>query len=61
MERVSTSGKKPLFCLVGPTASGKSAAAFALARRWGTEIVAADSRQLYRGMAIGTDQPPSEW
>ena len=61
---VSTSGTtplRPLLCLVGPTASGKSAAAFALARRWGTEIVAADSRQLYRGMAIGTDQPPSEW
>jgi tRNA dimethylallyltransferase len=51
----------PLFCLVGPTASGKSAAAYTLARRWRTEIVAADSRQLYRGMAIGTDQPPPSW
>jgi len=61
---VSTSGTaplKPLFCLVGPTASGKSAAAYALARRWRSEILAADSRQLYRGMAIGTDQPPLDW
>ncbi|MBI3620941.1 MAG: tRNA (adenosine(37)-N6)-dimethylallyltransferase MiaA [Nitrospirae bacterium] len=52
---------RPLLCLVGPTASGKSAAAYHLARRWRSEIVAADSRQLYRGMAIGTDQPPPDW
>ncbi|HUJ78886.1 MAG TPA: tRNA (adenosine(37)-N6)-dimethylallyltransferase MiaA [Nitrospiria bacterium] len=63
-ECVSTSGTtplRPLLCLTGPTASGKSAAAYALARRWGTEIVAADSRQLYLGMTIGTDQPPPDW
>jgi tRNA dimethylallyltransferase len=53
--------RQPLLCIVGPTASGKSAAAYQLARRWETEIIVADSRQLYRGMAIGTDQPPREW
>jgi tRNA dimethylallyltransferase len=52
---------RPVLCLVGPTASGKSAAAYALARRWGTEIIMADSRQLYQGMEIGTDQPPTPW
>jgi tRNA dimethylallyltransferase len=52
---------QPLFCLVGPTASGKSAAAYALARGWRSEILMADSRQLYREMAIGTDQPPPLW
>lgn len=51
----------PLLCIVGPTASGKSAAAYALARRWGAQIIVADSRQLYRDMPIGTDQPPPEW
>jgi tRNA dimethylallyltransferase len=63
-ECTGTSGRpslKPLFCLVGPTASGKSAAAYALARRWRSEILMADSRQLYSGMAIGTDQPPPLW
>ncbi len=63
-ECVSTSGKtplRPLLCLVGPTASGKSAAAYRLARRWTSEIVIADSRQLYRDMTIGTDQPPEDW
>jgi len=51
----------PLLCITGPTASGKSAAAYVLAQRWRTEIIVADSRQLYRGMAIGTDQPPAAW
>jgi tRNA dimethylallyltransferase len=43
--------------LVGPTASGKSAVALALARRFGGEIVSADSAQVYRGMDIGTAKP----
>ena len=43
--------------VVGPTASGKTELAIALARRLGTEIVNADARQIYRGMAIGTAQP----
>lgn len=43
--------------LTGPTASGKSALALALAQRYGAEIVGADSRQIYRGMPIGTAAP----
>jgi tRNA dimethylallyltransferase len=48
----------PLLALGGPTGVGKSAAAFALAVRLGGEIITADSRQVYRGMDIGTDKPP---
>jgi tRNA dimethylallyltransferase len=40
--------------VVGPTATGKSALAVALARALGGEVVSADSMQLYRGMDIGT-------
>ncbi|MBV8645235.1 MAG: tRNA (adenosine(37)-N6)-dimethylallyltransferase MiaA [Candidatus Eremiobacteraeota bacterium] len=43
--------------LAGPTASGKSALALALAERFDAEIVGADSRQIYRGMPIGTAAP----
>lgn len=46
-----------LVAIVGPTASGKSAIALDLARRLGGEIVNADSRQVYRGMEIGTAGP----
>ncbi|MDR3195092.1 MAG: tRNA (adenosine(37)-N6)-dimethylallyltransferase MiaA [Tannerella sp.] len=43
-----------LVTLLGPTASGKTAFAAALADRLDTEIISADSRQVYRGMDIGT-------
>jgi tRNA dimethylallyltransferase len=43
--------------VTGQTASGKSALALALAERFDAEIVGADSRQVYRGMAIGTAAP----
>ena len=43
--------------IVGPTAVGKSTAAVELARRVSGEIINADSRQVYRGMAIGTGIP----
>ena len=42
---------------MGPTASGKSALAFALAERFPVEIVSVDSAQVYRGMDIGTAKP----
>ena len=42
---------------MGPTASGKSALALALARRLGGEIVSVDSAQVYRGMDVGTAKP----
>ena len=47
----------PLLVIGGPTATGKTALAIALARRFGGEIVGADSRQVYRGMDIGTSKP----
>jgi tRNA dimethylallyltransferase len=47
--------------IVGPTGTGKSALALALAERIGGEIVNADAMQLYRGMDIGTAKlPPAE-
>ncbi len=47
----------PLICLAGPTASGKSAIACAVAQRWPTEIINVDSATIYRGMDIGTAKP----
>jgi len=46
-----------LVCLVGPTASGKTELALALAECVGGEIVSADSRQVYRGLDVGTAKP----
>src|SRR2546422_3613946 len=46
--------------LAGPTASGKSLVAMELARRLEAEIVGADSRQIYRGLEIGTEAPTVE-
>ena len=46
-----------LLAIVGPTAVGKSALALRLAKRFGGEIVSADSRQVYRWMDIGTAKP----
>ena len=43
--------------LTGQTASGKSALALELAERFGAEIIGADSRQIYRGMPVGTAAP----
>ena len=43
--------------LAGPTASGKTAAALAIARAWPVEIVSVDSALVYRGMDIGTAKP----
>lgn len=46
--------KPPLIVVLGPTASGKSSLAIALAQRFNGEIVSADSRQVYRRLDIGT-------
>ncbi|MBV9159008.1 MAG: tRNA (adenosine(37)-N6)-dimethylallyltransferase MiaA [Candidatus Kaiserbacteria bacterium] len=46
--------KQKVLVILGPTASGKSALGVALARRFNGEIISADSRQVYRGMDIGT-------
>ena len=50
-----------LIAVVGPTASGKTHKAVALAKRIGGEIISADSRQLYRGMDIGTGKDLDEY
>ena len=43
-----------ILVIVGPTASGKSALAVTLARKFGGEVISADSRQVYRGLNVGT-------
>ncbi len=50
----------PVVCIVGPTASGKSSLADALALRLGTDVISVDSMQVYRGMDIGTAKTPAE-
>ncbi|MFT4433689.1 tRNA (adenosine(37)-N6)-dimethylallyltransferase MiaA [Caballeronia sp. 15715] len=47
-------------CLLGPTASGKTAAALAFAQRRPVEIISVDSALVYRGMDIGTAKPTAE-
>jgi len=49
-----------LLCIVGPTASGKSALALRLAGELGGEILSADSMQIYRGFDVGTGKPNAE-
>lgn len=53
MSRAATRGDDFL-AITGPTASGKTALSLAVARRLGGEIVSMDSRQVYRGMDVGT-------
>jgi tRNA dimethylallyltransferase len=50
----------PLIVILGPTASGKSGLGITLAQRFHGEIVSADSRQVYRGLDIGTAKVTSE-
>lgn len=53
--------KHKLICVLGPTASGKTRYAVQLARDRDGEIISADSRQVYRGMDIGTGKDLSEY
>ena len=56
-----TSDRKPtLVVIVGPTGSGKTAVAVRLAQLLDAPIISTDSRQVFRGMAIGTAQPTAE-
>lgn len=59
LERASkdTEMASPLIVIVGPTAVGKTALAIRLCQRYKGEIISADSRQIYRGMDIGTAKP----
>jgi len=49
--------RKKLIVILGPTASGKTELAIKLAKKFNGEIVSADSRQVYKGMDIGTAKP----
>jgi tRNA dimethylallyltransferase len=50
----------PLLALVGPTASGKTAAGLVIAKEVGAEIVSVDSTTIYRGMDLGSAKPTQE-
>ena len=50
----------PVIVIIGPTASGKSALALAVAKQIGGEIISADSRQIYRELDIGAAKPSLE-
>jgi tRNA dimethylallyltransferase len=56
----SALSSRPLVVLVGPTAVGKSEVAVRLAQALDTDVLTADSRQVYRGMDIATDKPTVE-
>ncbi|MFC1935752.1 tRNA (adenosine(37)-N6)-dimethylallyltransferase MiaA [Chloroflexota bacterium] len=53
-------GKPPVVAIVGPTGVGKTALSLALASHFPVEVVGVDSRQVYRGMDIGTAKPTPE-
>ena len=52
--------KKTVIAIVGPTASGKTSLAVELAKKLGTEIISADSRQIYKEFDIATAKPTEE-
>ena len=57
-ERVLKQNNKKLLVILGPTASGKSDLAIKLAKLFNGEIISADSRQVYKGMDIGSGKVP---
>ncbi|MDD5952815.1 MAG: tRNA (adenosine(37)-N6)-dimethylallyltransferase MiaA [Oscillospiraceae bacterium] len=57
---MTTTRSIPVIAVVGPTASGKSGLAVALAKWLNSEVVSADSMQIYREMTIGTAKPTAE-
>ena len=52
---------RKIIVILGPTASGKTTLAVALARRLGGAVISADSRQVYRGLDIGSGKDLSEY
>jgi len=57
---VSARSGERIICVVGPTATGKTALGVALADAIGGEIISCDSTAVYRGIDIGTDKPTME-
>lgn len=55
------SRKPKLIVIIGPTSSGKSELAVQLAKKFNGEIISADSRQVYRGLDIGTGKVKGKW
>ena len=51
---------KPIISIIGPTAVGKTSLSIKLANKINGEIIGLDSRQIYKGMSIGTAQPTKE-
>ncbi len=60
MSKISIQNNLPLVVIVGPTASGKSSLAMRIAKEYGGEIIAADSRTIYRETTIGTAKPTDQ-
>ena len=60
MTRTSTAWLPPAILLMGPTASGKTAVALAIAARFPVEIISVDSAQVYRDMDLGTAKPTED-
>ncbi len=58
--RPASAGRKVLAIVTGPTASGKTGLAIELACRYGTDVISADSRQIYRDIPIGTAAPTAD-
>lgn len=58
--RIGLDLKNSLVVITGPTASGKTDLAIQVAKRLGTEIISADSRQVYKGLEIGSAFPSME-
>lgn len=59
MNKIINNINRKLVAIVGPTASGKTNLAIFLAQKFGGELISADSRQVYRGMDIGTGKDKS--
>ena len=57
---MTTSIRPRIVVIAGPTGSGKTDLSIELARRYHVPVLSADSRQIYRGLAIGTAQPSAE-
>src|ERR1700677_3511514 len=55
--RIAHASRGELLAVVGPTASGKTALAVALAEALGGEVISADSVQIYRGFDVGSGKP----